>query len=87
MLFHGQWRTMSDDPVVSLLEEIRDIQKQKAANDKVAFENQQEAMAMPSGECKGASRRLWARWYWFYPPGRDLPRVSPLLGFHGTLRR
>jgi hypothetical protein len=63
MVFHGQWRTMSDDQVVGLLEEIRDIQKQNAANDTVALQNQQEAMAMPGGGCKGARRRLWARWY------------------------
>jgi hypothetical protein len=31
MVFHGHWRTMSDDQVVKLLEEIRDIQKANAA--------------------------------------------------------
>ena len=46
MVFHGQWRTMSDDQVVRLLEEIRDIQKENAANYKVALQNQQEAMAI-----------------------------------------
>ena len=46
MRFHGQWRTMSDDQVVRLLEEIRDIQKENAANYKVALQNQQEAMAI-----------------------------------------
>lgn len=29
MVFHGYWRTSCDDQVVRLLEEIRDIQKQK----------------------------------------------------------
>jgi hypothetical protein len=37
---------VSDDPVVTLLEEIRDIQKENAANYRVAFQNQQEAMAI-----------------------------------------
>jgi hypothetical protein len=46
MVFHGHWRTMSDDQVVGLLEEIRDIQKENAANYKVALQNQQEAMAI-----------------------------------------
>jgi hypothetical protein len=46
MVFHGHWRTMSDDQVVRLLEEIRDIQKENAANYKVALQNQQEAMAI-----------------------------------------
>jgi hypothetical protein len=41
MVFDGHRRTMSDD-----LEEIRDIQKENAANYKVALQNQQEAMAI-----------------------------------------
>ena len=45
MVFHGQWRTVSDDQVVRLLEEIRETQKENAANT-VALQNQQEAMAM-----------------------------------------
>jgi len=46
MVFHGHWRTMSDDQVVRLLEEIRDIQKENAANYRVALQNQQEAVAI-----------------------------------------
>ena len=46
MVFHGHWRTMSDDQVVRLLEEIRDIQKTNAANYKVALQNQHEIMAI-----------------------------------------
>jgi hypothetical protein len=37
---------MSDDQVVRLLEEIRDIQKENAANCKVALQNQPEATAI-----------------------------------------
>lgn len=36
---------MSDDQVVRLLEEIRDIQRENTANYKVALQNQQESMA------------------------------------------
>jgi hypothetical protein len=62
MVFHGQGRTRSDDQVVRLLEEIREIQKENAANYTVALQNQQEAMAMPSAGYKGARRRF----SWFF---------------------
>jgi hypothetical protein len=32
MVFHRDWRTMSDDQVVRLLAQIRDIQRENAAN-------------------------------------------------------
>jgi hypothetical protein len=51
---------MSDDQVVRLLEEIRDIQKENAANYKVALQNQQEAMAIQKRGYKGARQRLRA---------------------------
>jgi hypothetical protein len=46
MVFHGHWRTMTDGQVVRLDQEIRDIQKENAANYKVAWQNQQEAVAI-----------------------------------------
>jgi hypothetical protein len=49
LVFHNQGRTISDDRddrVVRLLEEIRDIQQENAANHRVALQNQQEAMAI-----------------------------------------
>jgi hypothetical protein len=37
---------MADDQTVKLLEEIRDLQKEFLANQKVALQNQQESMAI-----------------------------------------
>jgi len=60
MVFHGHWRTMSDDQVVRLLEEIRDIQKENAANYRVALQNQQEAVAIQKRAVQRSKARLWA---------------------------
>ena len=46
IVFHDHWRTMSDDQGGQAFEENRDIQKENAANNKVALHNQQEAMAI-----------------------------------------
>jgi hypothetical protein len=40
---------MADDQAVKLLEEIRDLQKEFLANQKVALQNQQEAIAIQKG--------------------------------------
>lgn len=37
---------MADDQAVKLLEEIRDLQKEFLANQKVALQNQQDALAI-----------------------------------------
>jgi len=44
---------MADEPVIKLLEEIRDLQKEHVTNYKEAVRNQQEAIALQ----KGAIRR------------------------------
>jgi hypothetical protein len=51
---------MSDDEVVRLSEEIRDIQKETAANYKLGLENRQEPWRYGSAGYKGARQRLWA---------------------------
>jgi hypothetical protein len=37
---------VADDQVVKLLEEIRDLQKESLANQKIALQNQQSSMAV-----------------------------------------
>ena len=82
---------MSDDQVVRLLEEIRDIQKENAADYKVALQNQQEAMAIQKRGGTKEQGSVCGLGCVVYLPGRRLPRVSPLpgssMGRSGTKRR
>ena len=77
---------MSDDQVVRLLEEIRDIQKENAANYKVALQNQQEAMAIRKrGEQRSKAAFAGLAVLWIFPGGTHLVSLLSWL-FHGRLQ-
>jgi hypothetical protein len=77
---------MSDDQVVRLLEEIRDVQKENAANYKVALQNQQEAMAMQKrGVQRSKAAFVGLVGVFIFLGGTYLVSLLSWF-FHGTLR-
>jgi hypothetical protein len=77
---------MSDDEVVRLSEEIRDIQKETAANYKLGLQNQQEAMAIRKrGVQRSKAAFVGLVVLFIFPGGTHLVSLLPWL-FHGRPR-